>query len=122
MSFAADYMNGFLKRHLGRPLLDGLDHYSACFAIHFRDLERSWHVDVVNGRLQSVTPVAVPERPVVFEIDAETFREIVAARLSPQAAFFARRTDIRGDLFQGLKTAKVLSLFFQKYPCRETSP
>ena len=112
----SEYFTRFLPGHMHRPLLAGYDGLSAEFAIHFRDLEEHWHLRVEAGRLVQAERQDAPLGRVCFVVDEAVFREIASARLSPQRAFFARRTDIRGDLLLGLRLAKVLGLFFERYP------
>jgi len=114
----SEFFTGFLASHMNRPLLEGYDGLSADFCIRFRDLDEHWNLRVLNGQIVAVAPEPAPRGSVCFEVDAPVFWEIVGGRVSPQSAFFARRTDIRGDLFLGMKLAKVLGLFFERFPYR----
>ena len=114
---AADYFTHFLPPHMNRPLLDGYDGLTAEFRIHFRDLDQGWNLRLVAGQIVAVEPSTTPGGGVCFDVDQAVFWEIVSGRLSPQVAFFTRRTDIRGDLFLGMKLAKILGLFFERFPC-----
>ena len=107
---------------MARPLLDGYDGLSAEFCIHFRDLGEHWNLRVEAGQIVAVEPGATPLGSVCFEVDAPVFWDIASARLSPQVAFFTRRTDIRGNLLLGMKLARILGLFFEKYPYRAGVP
>lgn len=103
---------------MNRPLLDGYDRYCVDASIHFTDLGHWWCFSVANGCVCEIRgPLDAPEDAAVrFVLDEPVFLEIAACRLSPQKAFFTRRTDIQGNLFEGLKLAKLLSLFFQRHP------
>ncbi len=115
----ADYFLGFLAHRMHRPLLPGYDGLSSAFTIRFRDGTDCWFIRVERGCLVEIRPAATPvEAPVQYDVDGPVFEEMVTACLSPQKAFFVRRTDIRGDLFNGMKMARVLGLFFAANPYR----
>lgn len=119
MTTPAEYFCDFLAApYLQQPLLDGYDGFSATFTISFRDLPgECWLVSIEHGRITDVRAGADPEQAAVrYVVDLPTFTEIVAGKLSPQKAFFLRRTDIRGDLFAGMKVARILGEFFAKFP------
>ena len=115
----SEYFEGFLSRHRDRPLLDGFDALDAAFCIHLRDSHEFWNLRLESGRIVAIEPGRQGVGAVRYEVVAEAFWAMVRGRLSPQAAFFARRTEIAGDLFLGLKLAKVLGLFFARYPFTE---
>jgi predicted lipid carrier protein YhbT len=113
----AEYFNGFLSRHLNRPLLAGYDRLSAAFVVHFRDVDECWLVRIEAGCITQIHGHAdLAEAPVRFSVDLPVFSEMTAGTLSPQVAFFTRRTEIHGDLFTGMKLARILGLFFRAYP------
>lgn len=117
----SDYFEGFLSRHCNRPLLEGFDALDAAFCIHLRDDDAFWNLRLEAGRIVAIERGETSAGAVRYEVDTEAFWAIVRGRLSPQAAFFARRTEIAGDLFLGLKLAKVLGLFFARCPFTETA-
>lgn len=112
----------FFQRHLANlkdtPLLDGYDHYAMDCDIRFTDLATSWQIIVTNGCITRIEekPAHAPSATVIFEVNEPVFWNIVHGKISPQMAFFKRQTQIKGDLFQGMKLAKILALFFAKYP------
>lgn len=112
----------FLRTRLNQPLVDGYDAYSRLFTIHFRDRAEFWVLEVRQGRLVGLAREAAPRGDVCFDVDAAVFWEIVTGRLSAQAAFFQRRTHIRGNLFEGLKLARILGLFFARHPYPGLAP
>lgn len=120
MPSVADYFEHHLARLTGRPLLSGYAEYSMTFSIRFRDRGETWRLVVTDGCIREIAGPFPEEsdEPVRFLVDEPVFFEIVTGSLSPQKAFFARRTDIRGSLFEGMKLAKLLSLFFTQYPYR----
>ena len=113
----ARYFREFLAGHLDRPLLEGYDGLDATFAIRFRDCGQGWRVAIEKGRIVRIRLETQPEGVSVwYEVDVPVFLDIVSGRLAPQAAFFQRRTDIRGNLFLGMKLANVLGRFFAMFP------
>ena len=105
---------------MDRPLLQGYDAYSMEVTIHFRDHGQYWWLSIVDGRIRDIGGPAesAPDATVIFDVDEAVFFEITTGALSPQRAFFAHRTAIRGNLFDGMKLAKLLGLFFGQYPYR----
>lgn len=115
----ADYFHGFLAQRMNRPLLEGYDGLSSAFTIRFSDCPDCWLVRVDRGCVVGIQPQAEPDQaPIRYEVDCPVFEEMVTGRLAPQKAFFMRRTDIHGDLFNGMKMARVLGLFFAANPYR----
>ena len=107
---------------MNRPLLPGYGGLSTAFIIRFRDCPDCWRVRVEGGCVVEIQPQADPEQaPICYDVDCPVFEEMVTGRLAPQTAFFVRRTDIRGDLFNGMKMARVLGLFFAANPYRSES-
>jgi hypothetical protein len=115
-------VDDFFARHLtelcGQPLLAGYEDYSISFEIRFLDRAESWWLNIENGAIRELRKSVKAESisRVQFEITEPVFWEIIHGNLSPQTAFFTRKTNIRGDLFQGMKLAKILSIFFNHYP------
>jgi nucleoside-diphosphate-sugar epimerase len=58
---------------------------------------------------------------VVYRMDRATFDSVVRGRESPQAAFFARRIEIEGDLEKALKLAVLFGQFVKECPYRPRS-
>ena len=120
-------VDDYFQRHLwalrSKPLLRGYETYSARCAVLFKDRHEGWCLTIEQGCIRQVDRVATCETdvPVRFVVEEPVFWDMVKGRISPQQAFFARRTDIKGDLFEGMKLAKLLSLFFLAYPYRELS-
>ena len=110
------YFNDFLRARIGVPLVPGYETYAATFSICFTDRGQVWRIEVGQGRIRSVAEVPEAGEGVVFTVDTEVFEDIVRLRTSPQQAFFAGRTNIEGSLFDGMKLAKVLALFFAAHP------
>lgn len=113
----ADYFERFLGARMRRPLLEGYEGLSAAFVVRFTDGQGCWRVTVERGAIVALAPAADPDAaPVRFDVTAPVFARLVTGALSPQAAFFQRLTDIRGDLFLGMKLARILGLFFAAHP------
>ncbi len=120
MPSVADYFDRHLRQLLKRPLLDGYERYGMACEIRFRDLGQAWRLTIASGQLVEIRLAAAGEPParVVFVVDEPVFWAMVTAALSPQKAFFQRRTEIKGDLYEGMKLAKLFELFFAKFPCQ----
>lgn len=116
MNFVDNYFCTFLEGKKNSPLVEGYDSYSVLFSIYFKDLGKYWKVKVTNGCIEDIRTVAEPEGKVQFIVTSDVFEQIVALKLSPQKAFFTRKTNIKGNLFEGLKLAKILELFFTSHP------
>ena len=123
----------FFDHHLpsfrGRPLLPGTRRMDAVFEVRLTDVP-GFHrtVEIRNGELQGVragegTEAAeTTEHPGAecrYELSSEVLRRIVSARLDPREAFFARRTEIRGDMEAGLRVASLMVDFFRRHPYPE---
>jgi putative sterol carrier protein len=85
-------------------------------AIRFTDTQRVWELEVRNGMIKHIAPADQTQAPIRFDVDRHVFRDIVEGRISPQKAFFARKTNIRGDLLGGMRLAKLLAIFFKQHP------
>lgn len=117
----ADFFERHLPALVDQSLLKGYEGYDIACEIHFKDRGERWRVDVEDGRICGVRRLA-PNEPsprVVFVVDEPVFRDIIFGRISAQKAFFTRRTNIKGDFFQGMKLAKLLGLFFERFPYKE---
>lgn len=117
----------FFDHHLpsfrGRPLLPGTRRVDAVFEVRLTDVPGFRRtVEIRDGELRRVRADATPETPehreadCRYEMSSEVLRQIVAARLDPREAFFARRTEIRGDIEAGLRVASLMVDFFRRHP------
>jgi thioester reductase-like protein len=75
-----------------------------------------WVCRVSNGRVDEVLRQPVRAADVSYRLDVPTFAAVVAGRQSPQAAFFARRIEIRGRVETGLKLAALFARFVKEFP------
>jgi hypothetical protein len=57
-----------------------------------------------------------------YRLDDATFADIIGARLTPQAAFFARRIEVRGHIEKALKLAVLFGHFVKEFPYCPQSP
>lgn len=121
MPSVADFFERHLPTLIDQSLLKGYEGYDMACEIRFKDRNERWRVDVENGRIREVRALAAdaPVPQVLFVVDEPVFWDIIFGRISPQKAFFTRRTNIKGDFFQGMKLAKLLGLFFEQYPYKE---
>jgi hypothetical protein len=110
------YFHDFLPRLRGQLLIPDLESLTTCFAIAVRDSDDPpWRVVIEAGRLVAVGPDGPPPL-CLFRLDTPTLLEVVAARVAPAEAFFARRIDLEGDMELGLKLSTVLAPFFEGFP------
>ena len=110
------YFNAFLTARMQRPLLDGYDGLSTTFRISFQDTGKTWSLALERGRICSLEADSTSPCRVDFRVDEPVFLDLIYGRISPQQAFFQRRTDIRGNVVEGLKLARILGLFFAAHP------
>lgn len=112
------YFEVFLPGIFGRLLIADLESLSARFAIDVSDVDAPpWRIEVRGGRLVAVEHGGAPPG-CTFRLDADTLLEVVAARVLPAEAFFARRIELEGDMELGLKLSTVLAPFFAGFPFR----
>lgn len=116
------YFTRFLASRMHRDLLEGYDGLSTTFRIVFRDTGKSWSLTLERGRICSLTANSDAPCRVVFLVDEPVFLDLIAGRISPQSAFFQRRTDIQGNWVEGMKLARILGLFFEKNPYPGEAP
>lgn len=69
-----------------------------------------------GGELVSLERDGNRSTDVVFRLDTATFAAIVAGKLAPQEAFFARRIEIEGDMERGLKLATLFGHLVRECP------
>jgi len=110
------YFTRFLASQMHRDLLDGYAGLSTTFRIAFRDTGKSWSLTLERGQIRSLASDSSNPCRVVFLVDEPVFLDLIAGRISPQNAFFQRRTDIQGNWVEGMKLARILGLFFEKHP------
>jgi len=119
-SAAADlvrhYFEAFLPDLFGRLLIADLESLTTRFAIEVTDVDAPpWSLTIRNGRLVAVEPDG--DDPLcTFRLDSATLLEVVAARVGPAEAFFAKRIELDGDMELGLKLSTVLAPFFAGFP------
>ena len=110
------YFREFLPGLRGRLLIPDLETLTTCFAIAVRDSgDPPWRIAIEAGRLVAVGPDGPPPL-CLFRLDTATLLEVVAARVAPAEAFFAKRIDLEGDMELGLKLSTVLAPFFEGFP------
>ena len=121
MPSVADFFDRHLTALVNQPLLEGYETYDMDCEIDFRDRDERWRIDIAGGRICGVRKCGGEESKarIQYDVDEPVFWDIVQRRLSPQKAFFLRRTNIKGDFFQGMKLAKILGLFFEKIPYQD---
>lgn len=113
------YFNAFLPTLMGRLLIADLESLTACFAIDVSDRnEPPWRIAIEDGRLVHAGSDG-PLPACCFRLDSDTLVEVIAARVVPAEAFFARQIELEGDMELGLKLSTVLAPFFAGFPCSE---
>lgn len=110
-----DYFQGFLGSLAGIPLLDDYRQLTIDFAIKMTDSGQTWYLSLENCVLTKISREP-HECKVIFELSAPVFGEMASGKLNPAQAFFQRKTEIKGHLYEGMKLAKILAVFFKKYP------
>jgi predicted lipid carrier protein YhbT len=116
------YFEDFLPELFGRLLIADLESLTTRFAIEVTDLDAPpWRITVRCGRLAAVEHDG-PDPLCTFRLDGETLLEVVAARIAPAEAFFAKRIELEGDMELGLKLSTVLAPFFEGFPFHPGDP
>lgn len=119
------HLERFFDQHLasfrGRLLLPGTRRVDAVFEVEVTDVPGLLRrVEIRGGELRRVSAPGggetAPSPQCRYQLTAEVLREIAAARLDPREAFFARRTEIRGDMEAGLRVASLMVGFFRRHP------
>ncbi len=119
MQYVDHFFTRFLPSKTRIPLVEGMDEYSILFSVDFTDINRRWLITVVNGMITDIQESQNANTTVRFKVNTESFYKIVTKQISPQAAFFMRQTDIQGNIFEGMKLARILSFFFENHPYSE---
>jgi hypothetical protein len=78
-----------------------------------------WTCRLAAGEIAEVRRGLSDRAEVIYRLDVSAFTAIVAGRLDPQEAFFARRIEIEGDIEKGLKLAVLFGLFVCEQPAGE---
>jgi hypothetical protein len=115
-AYCRSFFDDYLTRWTGRPLLPDVRRVNVTFEVRVTDLEGFRRiVEVRGGELVRVGEAGAAAE-CVYEMGSEVFRRIAAAELDPREAFFARRTEIRGDVEAGLRLAALMVEFFRRNP------
>lgn len=120
-------LRAFFDVHLpgfrGRPLLPGTRQVDAVFEIRLTDVPGFRRtVEIRGGEIQRVDASPRREPECRYEMSSGVLRQILAARLDPREAFFARQTEIRGDMEAGLRVASLMVDFFRQNPFEHPAP
>ena len=111
------YFSDFLAEKLNLDLVPELRTLNASFKITMKEFsDWHWSFTVQQGVLTSLSRNGQPTQ-CDFLVDMSIFPDIVAARITPQQAFFNQQIQIEGDTEIGLKVATVLADFFRQCPC-----
>ncbi len=114
-----------LASRAGGPLLEGVRRVDVIFEVRLTDLgDFRRTVEVRDGELVGVsqgTSSSGPDAQCRYELESDDFLRIAAGELDPREAFFARRTEIRGDVEAGLRVATLMIDFFRRHPFRARS-
>ena len=110
------YFESFLPGIRGQLLIPDLESLTTCFAIAVTDQDDPpWRIAIEAGRIACVGHEG-PQPLCCFRLDTEALLDVIAARVVPAEAFFAKRIDLEGDLELGLKLSTVLAPFFERFP------
>ncbi len=113
------YFQKFLPLFLDKPFLSGkvTCRFGVCLK---EDNQGFWKLTLQEGILKNLEYIKSKESlDFCYTLSQNIFAEIIAGKLDPRYAFFSGKTDISGDMEQGLKVATVLREFFQKNPWQE---
>lgn len=109
------YFHDFLPTLMGQLLIADLESLTTCFAIDVSDRdEPAWRIAIEDGRLVHAASDG-PEPLCCFRLATDTLLEVIAARVAPAEAFFAKQIELEGDMELGLKLSTVLAPFFAEF-------
>lgn len=77
-----------------------------------------WVCRISGGRVTEVVREDARPADATYRLDVPTFEAVVRGRETPQAAFFARRIEITGNIETGLKLAVLFGRFVEEFPYR----
>jgi alpha/beta superfamily hydrolase/putative sterol carrier protein len=122
--FDIAYFEGFLAVSARSEPFAGFHGCSAEFSISVRDLGKRWHLKIEGGTLAGIAAGSNARGDVDFVVDSQTFAQIASGEVSPQQAYLAGKAEIKGNLLQGMRIAKMLADFFRArpYPQRREQP
>lgn len=113
--YFSSYLGGFVEK----SFVPGVSAVTSRFAVKLGG-DGMWELCLEKGILKSVRHAeSAAETEFVYEVPRAVFDEIIAGKLDPRSAFFAGKTEIRGNIEQGLKVANVLREFFRLNPYPE---
>lgn len=69
---------------------------------------KSYSIDLKEGRLQNLRPIAAPVPDVTIVTDAATFRALMAKEMGPMKALVTRKLTIEGSLEDKLLFRRLL--------------
>jgi thioester reductase-like protein len=114
----AAYIEGFFPEAIRTSFLARLP-IAATLAFEIRGPGGGrWVCRFAGGRVLAVSRGPVERAEVTYRMDGATFAAVVSGRESPQAAFFARRIEMAGDVEKGLKLAVLFGRFVRESPYR----
>ena len=108
-----EYFTQYLPQFVGKEVLPNIHNVNSCFAVKINGCKHSIKIEkgiFVSIDKEDLTP------DFVYEVPEEVFEKMIAAQTDPRAAFFAGKTEIVGNIEQGLKIANLLRMFFRTYP------
>jgi|GEM_PF-119017 len=122
-----DFFDHHLLTFRGRPLLSGTRRMDAVFEVRLTDVPGFRRtVEIRDGELRRVVSgetrdpalngASGPRPECRYEMSGKVLRRILSAELDPREAFFARETEIHGDMEAGLRVASLMVDFFRRHP------
>ena len=122
--FDIAYFEDFLADCAKAGPFEGFHGGSAKFSISIRDLDKRWQLQIKDGTLAGISTGSNGRGDVDFVVDSQIFAKIASGEISPQKAYLAGEAEIRGNLLQGMRIARMLAEFFRArpYPRRGKQP
>jgi thioester reductase-like protein len=114
----ADYLERFFPEKAPKSTLAALP-LNTTIALDIRGAcGGRWSCEWRDGDLLPVSRGLRSDAELTYRMDGNTFAAVVAGRLAPQEAFFARQIEVGGDLEKALKLAVLFGQFVQEFPYR----
>lgn len=114
--FIQRYFKDFMPAVIEKSVFAELDNLSIVLSFYFTDCKERWTLTLEQGRIVGIEKGPFDNPEVLFELDSNTFSQIIAGYLSPQQSFYMNRSKIEGDILKGLKLAAIFESFIKQFP------
>ena len=93
-----------------------LDNLNIVMGFLITDCKAQWCLTLEQGHLVKTISDSSENPEVLFEMESETFLQIISGAISPQKSFFANRVKLQGDTLKALKMVSIFEQFIKEHP------